>query len=72
MNISNLPGLQIASSFIEVDSPNFRPNCWPPSSDFPVVVDTDGSVISRYGDARWDFSVWHGSNLKIYFGDGQG
>ena len=72
MNISHLPGLQIASSFIEVDSPNFRPNCWPPSSDFPVVVDTDGSVISRYGDARWDFSVWQGSNLKIYFGDGQG
>ena len=72
MNISNLPGLQIASSFIEADSPNFRPNCWPPSSNFPVVVDTDGSVISRYGDARWDFSVWQGSNLKIYFGDGQG
>ncbi|MGP9705969.1 hypothetical protein [Psychrobacter sp. AOP31-E1-50] len=72
MNISDLPGLQITSSFIETDSPNFRPNCWPPSSDFPVVIDSKDNVISRYGDARWDFSVWHGSTLKIYFGDAQG
>ena len=71
MNVSNLPGLQI-DFFIKADSPNFRPHCWPPSVDFPVVVDSDGNIISRYGDVRWDFSVWHGSNLKIYFGDGQG
>lgn len=72
MNISDFPGLQIASSLVNEDAPNFRPNSWPIKYDFPVVVDSKENIVSRYSDVRWDFSPWEGSNLKIYFGDGPG
>lgn len=72
MKTSELPGLCISATFIDKESPNFRPSTWPPSHDFPVIIDCNRKVVSRYGDVRWDFSPWHGSTLKIYFGDGPG
>lgn len=72
MTTPKLPGLSVLGVHINTDMPNFRPNTWPPEDDFPVVIDSEGKVVSRYGDIRWDFSSWHGSVLKIYFGDGPG
>ncbi len=72
MTLPNLPGLSILDTSVNSDALNFRPNTWPPEYGFPVIIDSDGKVISRYGDVRWDFSPWHGSVLKIYFGDGPG
>lgn len=72
MTLPNLPGLSILNILVTPDMLNFRPKTWPPEDDFPVVIDSEGRVISRYSDVRWDFSTWHGSVQKIYFGDGPG
>lgn len=72
MNIPKLPGLSVLGAPKDTDMLNFRPSTWPPKDDFPVVIDSEGEIISRYGDLRWDFSPWHGSVLKVYFGDGPG
>jgi len=72
MNVAELPGLQIESSIITTDAENFRPSSWPPPLDFPVITDTEGNVVSRYGDVRWDLSPWAGHTLTIHFGDGPG
>lgn len=72
MTLPNLPGLSILDTSVNSDALNFRPNTWPPEYGFPVIIDSDGKVISRYGDVRWDFTSWHGSIQKIYFGDGPG
>lgn len=72
MTLPNLPGLSILDTSVNSDALNFRPNTWPPEYDFPVVIDSEGNVISRYSDVRWDLSPWHKSNLTIYFGDGPG
>lgn len=72
MNVLELPGICISNTFTSKDSSNFRPTSWPPHNSFPVVIDRNKEVVSRYGDLRWDFSPWHGSTLKVYFGDGPG
>lgn len=72
MKVRKLPGLQIDSPTVKTKGANFKPDSWPPSDDFPVVVTADGEVISRYGDVRWDLSPWAGHTLSIYFGDGPG
>lgn len=72
MNLSDLPGLQVDSPLTRTDMPNFQPKSWPPADDFPVVIDTEGNVISYYGDVRWDLSHWSGFTLTMYFGDGPG
>lgn len=72
MTLPNLPGLSVVGVSTTIDAPNFLPKTWPPEDDFPVVIDSEGNIVSRYKDVRWDFSPWHGSTLKIYFGDGPG
>lgn len=72
MTIPKLPGISVLGVSKDIDMPNFRPSAWPPEDNFPVVIDSEGEVISRYADVRWDFYPWHGSTLKIYFGDGPG
>lgn len=72
MSLAYLPGLQIESNLTKKDALNFKPGTWPPSLDFPVVVDAYDNVVSRYGDARWDLSPWSGQTLTIHFGDGPG
>ncbi|HCF9437851.1 hypothetical protein ACLHS5_33950 [Pseudomonas aeruginosa] len=62
--------LQIEIPFISPSSPNFRPDCWPPSDDFPVVIDSEGNVVSRYGDHEWQFWPWTGSHNVVNFCDG--
>jgi len=72
MNIAELPGLQMESSLATQNIINFKPTSWPPPLDFPVVIDDEGNVVSRYGDVRWDLSPWAGHTETIYFGDGPG
>ena len=72
MNLAYFPGLQIESVLSNVDDLNFKPKSWPPSPDFPVVIDAYGNIVSRYDDVRWELSPWAGHTLTIHFGDGPG
>lgn len=65
-----LLGLQIDSPLVTPSAANFRPPTWPPPPDFPVVVDAQGTVISRYGEPYWDLTVWAGQAMKLSFGYG--
>jgi hypothetical protein len=64
-----LPGLQIDSPLANPQASNFRPP-WPPPDDFPVVINADGEVVSRYGDPSWNLAPWAGHALTVGFGDG--
>lgn len=71
MNTSlHLPGLRLEVSSAPQDTQFLVPSTWPPPSDFPVVVDEHGNVISRYSDLTWNLSLWAGRTLRIAFGDG--
>lgn len=43
---------------------------WPPNNDWPVVVDKDGVVVSRWGDNIWRLDIWAGRKICLNFGDG--
>lgn len=62
----SLPGLQIQSPLVTPKAMNFCPT-WPPASDFPVVVDAKGEVISRFGDKFWNLAPWAGQALSVTF-----
>jgi hypothetical protein len=61
--------LGIELPFITPNAENFHPATWPPLPDFPVIIDQSGIVISRYGDAVWNLSVWAGRPLQLDFQD---
>lgn len=63
-------GLAIESVLAVPDAPNYRPPCWPPKGDWPVVIDANGNVISRWGDPIWRLDPWAGVPLTLNFGDG--
>lgn len=65
-----LVGLDMRSANATPGSENFLPETWPPACDFPVVIDADGRVVSRYGDSIWDLAPWAGETMKLNFGDG--
>ena len=62
--------VDIPSSPASAASANYRPPTWPPSRDWPVVIDKDGAVVSRWGDPVWDLTPWAGAPSKLNFGDG--
>lgn len=62
--------LNIESPLVRETAANFRLPSWPPPRDFPVTIDLDGTVISRYGDAVWDLSCWDRVPKVVNFGDG--
>jgi len=66
-----LVGLQIESDLALPEKANFFPPTWPPSSDFPVVIDRAGAVVSQYGDSVWDLGPWSDVATVINFGDGK-
>lgn len=45
------------------------PPSWPPPDDYPIVVDAQGDIVSRYSDPAWNLSPWAGRTLRIAFGD---
>ena len=62
--------LSINSSLVTSDAPNYRPQNWPPERGWPVVIDTNGQVISRWGDAIWRLDPWAKKRVTLNFGDG--
>lgn len=68
-NILSELGLGIDSPLVP-DAPNYRPPCWPPQRDWPVIIDAAGQVVSRWGDAIWRLDPWAGKRLTLNFGDG--
>lgn len=54
---------------VSPDFRNFTLNVFPPPDDFPICVAADGSVISTYGDPRWNFSYLAGKSLWLEFGE---
>ncbi|HEY8585434.1 MAG TPA: hypothetical protein VIL60_01755 [Rhodanobacter sp.] len=69
--VSALVGLNIDSPLVTPQGSNFLPPSWPPPDDFPVVIDAQGKVVSRYGEPIWDLSPWAGEAMKLNFGDGK-
>jgi len=60
----------IDSNLVTPTAPNFRPPSWPPPRDWPVVIDTNGVIVSRWGDPRWNLTPWAGKATELNFGDG--
>jgi hypothetical protein len=69
VNLAHL-GLGIDSPAVSPRASNFRPSCWPPAEDFPVVIDSTGHVVSRYGDGIWNLRPWAKRPVILNFGDG--
>lgn len=68
-NVSHM-GLAIESPAVSSEKRNFRPQTWPPSNDFPVILNSDGHVISKYEDHVWTLSPWAKRARILNFGDG--
>lgn len=67
----HMPGLRIESPLVAPNARNFRPPCWPPPPDFPVVIDAEGVTVSTYSDPTWTLTPWAEKALSINFGDDQ-
>jgi hypothetical protein len=65
-----LIGLNIDSPLVTRTAANFLPIDWPPPRDFPIVIDGNGRVISRYGDSSWRLWPWAKKAITLNFGDG--
>lgn len=63
-------GLAIDVPLVTPAAQNYRPQTWPPQREFPIVIDANGKVVSRYGDHTWDLSPWAKKALLLNFGDG--
>lgn len=70
MNMLTTLGLSIESPLAVPGASNYRPESWPPSPDWPVVIDAQGKVISRWGDPIWRLDPWAKKALTLNFGDG--
>lgn len=70
MSINAALRLDIDSPLIRTDAENFTPPSWPPPREFPVVIDRDGNVVSRYGDSSWHLWPWAKKPISLSFGDG--
>lgn len=68
-NLAHL-GLAIENPLVHKDAPNYRPKTWPPNDEFPIVINSSGDVVSRYGDSIWDLRVWAKGPIILNFGDG--
>lgn len=59
--------LRVESPLASPHAANFRPSSWPLSDDFPVVIDANGVVVSRYGHDIWNLAAWAGKPCVINF-----
>ena len=58
------------STLVTVDSPLYRPPCFPPPRDWAVSVDSEGAPLSLYGDDFWDFRAFERSATFNFKKDG--
>ena len=65
-------GLKVPHAVVHDEAENYRPSTWPPTPDWPVVIDKDGKVVSRWSDPVWDLTPWSSKRNKLNFGDGSG
>ncbi|NEX63447.1 hypothetical protein [Noviherbaspirillum galbum] len=59
----------IQTDLVTSASNNYRIPSWPPSFDWPVVIDAQGAVVSRWSDSRWDLTPWAGYPTSIKFSE---
>lgn len=69
-NILSQLSLAIDSPLAVPNAPNYRPTSWPPPRDWPVIINADGHVVSRWGDPIWRLDPWAGKAVTLNFGDG--
>lgn len=62
--------LNVDSPLVEPTAANYRPTSWPPDNDFPIILDAQGKVVSRYGDPIWNLAPWAKTAMILNFGDG--
>lgn len=70
MNMLKTLGLSIESPLAVPGASNYRPESWPPPPDWPVIIDAQGNVVSRWGDPIWRLDPWAKKALTLNFGDG--
>lgn len=63
--------LKVDAEVVTEAALNYRPTTWPPSADWPVVINHDGVVVSRWGDSVWDLTPWSGKPMSLNSGDGK-
>lgn len=63
--------LKVTTAVANENSPNFRPTEWPPNADWPVVIDKNGLVISRWSDSRWNLSPWAKTACSLNFSEAE-
>lgn len=63
-------GLGLQNDWVTPTSVVFRPMTWPPHPEWPVSIDRNGAVISRWSDPLWDLTPLAGTPFKLNFGDG--
>ena len=63
--------LRLGDGIVTSKSVNFRPPSWPPPRDWPVVIDKNGVVVSRWGEPKWDLTGYAGKPATLNFGDGE-
>ena len=71
MTVPTLPlSLLIDAPTVTPSSANYRLPSWPPPRDFPIVLDDNGNVVSRFHDSVWRLWPWAAKALTLNFGDG--
>lgn len=70
MSILTTLRLSIELPFTGPGTPNYRPETWPPSPDWPVVIDAKNRVVSRWRDPIWRLDPWANKAVTLNFGDG--
>lgn len=63
--------LLIDTPAVKPTSANYKLPSWPPPDDFPIIVDQDGTVVSRFRDPIWRLWPWAGKALTLNFGGGK-
>lgn len=63
--------MKIHHPSVNPDARNFFLRCWPPQDDFPIIVDAEDNVVSRYGDSYWDFTVYSRRSERVTFEGGR-
>ncbi|AWM91355.1 hypothetical protein DJ564_11205 [Pseudomonas sp. 31-12] len=61
--------LKVIDCIRSADAPNFVLPSFPPALDFPVSVNFEGDVVSRFGFDVWDVTQMSGQANSFHFGE---